>query len=138
MRSFVCGFAPPDGYNGESCARLKQGASSFLQVSHMVAGPHTLGPFSTTFPQVIIKEIDQKWSSWNLSWCPYSMLVLQEVASSILCTTMPAQRKYLQLEKRSNNAEGFFIHYILENSIIKHIHTYQNEQCLTCQSDLEF
>uniref|UniRef100_A0A5F9CDK0 CUB domain-containing protein n=1 Tax=Oryctolagus cuniculus TaxID=9986 RepID=A0A5F9CDK0_RABIT len=54
-------------------------ARSFFLVSHAGAGAQGHGPSSTAFPGHS-RELDGKWSSQDLNWRPYEMLVLQAVA----------------------------------------------------------
>nr|XP_051712195.1 UDP-N-acetylglucosamine transferase subunit ALG14 homolog isoform X1 [Oryctolagus cuniculus] len=57
----------------------KPGSRSFFRVYHMGAGAQALGPSAIAFPGHS-RELDWKWSSWNLNQCPYGMLALQVAA----------------------------------------------------------
>ena len=62
----------PDGCNGRICTDPKPEARSFFWVFQTGAGAQRLGPFSSAFPGHS-RELDRKWSSWDLNQHPYGM-----------------------------------------------------------------
>lgn len=68
-----------DGYNSQGWARQQPGASSCIQISHMSGkDPNTWHVFCC-FSQAISRELNQKWSSQGINWCPYGMPATQMV-----------------------------------------------------------
>lgn len=63
--------------NGQDYARLKPSAQNSVQVPHVgYTVPGTSAIFFC-FPRTINRNLNQKYSSWNLSWHIYWILVLQ-------------------------------------------------------------
>lgn len=65
----------PNGCNGWSW-RPKQGARSFFLVSHVDAGSQELSHFPL-LSHTTTMEIDVKWNSWDMSWCPFGIPALE-------------------------------------------------------------
>lgn len=78
-------------HTSESCsrqcwARLKPGVKSLISVSHRGGTDPNIWAIFCSFSQIICRELDKKWNSWNLEWCSCEMLL--PPVEDLLATTL--------------------------------------------------